>query len=247
MSGRPTRAVIALELAALGAAVLVAALQNGEASWNLALLAVLLVAAVSGDLTARDTPASRVKISSSFLAIITATVLLGATPGAVIGVVTILAGWSRFRYERATLLINVVTFAWFPLLSGIGFDATLHATGISRMDEPFYLLVFGLFVVALAINFALIAGYFSYVERDRLSTKVRRVLIPVLPTELVSGLLAVGLAYLYIHVGLASLALFAIALLVLQYLIGALLLSQQRSAQVDIFPLSRFPQLGDKG
>ncbi len=234
MSGRPTRAVIALELAALGAAVPVAVLQDGEASWDLALLAVLLVAAVTGDLTARDTPASRVKISSSFLAIITATVLLGGTPGALVGVGTILAGWSRFRYEKATLLINLVTFAWFPLLSGIAFNATLDATGISHMDEPFYLLVFGLFVLALALNFTLIAGYFTYVERGRLADKVRRVLIPVLPTELVSGLLAVGLAYLYIHVGLASLALFAIALLILQYLIGALLLSQRRSEELEL-------------
>jgi putative nucleotidyltransferase with HDIG domain len=234
MPDRPTRGIIALQLAALGAAVPVAVLQNGDSTWNLPLFGVLLVASMIGDLTARDTPASRVKVSSSFLAIVAATVLLGPTPGALIGIVTIVVGWSQFRYANSTLLINLVTFAWFPLLSGIAFYALLDATGVSHMDALFYPFVFGLFALALAIDFTLIAGYFSYVEGGRLSTKVRRVLIPVLPTELVSGLVAIGLTYLYIQVGLASLALFAIALLVLQYLIGALLLSQQRADELEL-------------
>jgi putative nucleotidyltransferase with HDIG domain len=89
-------------------------------------------------------------------------------------------------------------------------------------------------VVGLGINFALVAGERSYVERDPLWNKVRLVLVPLLPTELVSGLIAVGLAYLYVRVGLASLALFAIALLVLQYLMGALLLSQQRGDELEL-------------
>jgi putative nucleotidyltransferase with HDIG domain len=234
MAERPTRPVIVLELAAFAASVLVALLQIGDASWNLPLLVVLLCAAVVGDLTARDTSASKIKISSSFLAIITATVLLGATPGALVGVVTIVAGWSRFRYSGATLLINLVTFAWFPLLSGLAFHATVDGLGISPTEGAFYLLVFGTFVVALAIDFTLIAGYFSYVERSRLSAKVHRVLVPLLPTELASGLIAIGLSYLYIHLGLASLALFAIALLILQNLVGALLLSQQRGDELEL-------------
>jgi putative nucleotidyltransferase with HDIG domain len=234
MLARPTRTVLWLEAAALAAAVGVAAWLNAQADWNLPLFAVLLVAAVIGDLTAQDTAASRIKISSSFLAIITAIVLLGATPGALIATVTMLAGWVRFRYSGGGLLINLVTFAWFPLVSGAAFHATVDAASIHRSDGLFYLLVFGTFVLALAINFTLVAGYWCYVERDRFANKVRRVLVPLLPTELVCGLIAVALASLYIHVGLASLALFAIALLVLQYLMGALLLSQQRGDELEL-------------
>src|SRR5215211_2368232 len=213
MLGRPTRRVLGLEAAALAGAVPAAIWLNSESNWNLPLFAVLLVAAVIGDLTAQDTAASRIKISSSFLAIITATVLLGPTPGALIAAVTILAGWARFRYSGGGLLINVVTFTWFPLLTGAAFYATVEAAGISRGDGLFCLLVLGTFMLALGINFVLVAGYWSYVERDRLANKTRRVLVPLLPTELVCGLIAVALAYLYVHVGLASLALFAIALL----------------------------------
>ena len=182
MPGRPTRRVVTLESAALVAAVAVALWRNGESNWDLALFGILLATSVVGDMTAVDTPTSRVKISSSFLTIVTATVFLGPTPAALIGVVTILAGWLRFRYAATILLINLVTFAWFPLLSGTAFYQAIQATGIGQTDGLFYLLVFGLFVVALAIDFILIAGYFSYVEGTPLVAKARRALVPLLPS-----------------------------------------------------------------
>src|SRR5204863_2533732 len=156
------------------------------------------------------------KVSSSFLAIVTATVFLGGAPAALIGVTTILAGWARSRYARNDLLINVVTYAWFPLLSGIAFHAAQSATGASQTDGVFYLLVFGMFVLALLIDFTLIAGYTAYVAGSRLSAKVRRSLVPLLTSELASALLAVGTAYLYVKIGLATVALLAIALLTFQ-------------------------------
>ena len=234
MPGRPTKRVITLELVALAVAVAVALWRNGDSNWDLPLLAILLATSVAGDLTAVNTPTSRMSISSSFLTIVTATVFLGATPGALIGVATIGAGWLRFRYAPTILLINVVTYAWFPLLSGIAFDASLQATGIGQMDSLFYLFVFGLFVVALAIDFILIAGYFSYVEGTRLSAKVRRALAHLLPSELASALLAVGVAYLYVQFGLPTVGLFAVVVIVFQYLIGALLLSQQRADELEL-------------
>jgi putative nucleotidyltransferase with HDIG domain len=234
MPGRPTRRVVTLESAALVAAVAVALWRNGESNWDLALFGILLATSVVGDMTAVDTPTSRVKISSSFLTIVTATVFLGPTPAALIGVVTILAGWLRFRYAATILLINLVTFAWFPLLSGTAFYQAIQATGIGQTDGLFYLLVFGLFVVALAIDFILIAGYFSYVEGTPLVAKARRALVPLLPSELASALLAVGVAYLYVQLGLPTVALFAVVVIVFQYLIGALLLSQQRADELEV-------------
>jgi putative nucleotidyltransferase with HDIG domain len=234
MPGRPTRGVIKLELAALAAAVVLAVALNGSSNWNLPLLGVLLVAAVASDLTAVDTPASRVKVSSSFLAIVAATVFTGGTPAALLGVATIGAGWLRTRYSRTDLLINFVTYAWFPLLSGLAFHAVVTATNTVQTDGLFYLLVFGLFVVALAIDFTLIAVYSCYVEGSRIVAKVRRALVPLLPSELASALLAVGIAYLYVQIGLATVALFAIVLIIFQYLIGALMVSQARADELEL-------------
>ena len=63
---------------------------------------------------------------------------------------------------------------------------------------------------------------------------MRRGLVPVLPSELASAVLAVGIAYLYIEIGLATVALFAIVLVTFQYLIGALLISQQRADELEL-------------
>ena len=57
-------------------------------------------------------------------------VFLGGTPAAVIGVVTITVGWLRWRDNRHDLLINLVTYAWFPLVGGLAFARR------ARRDRP---------------------------------------------------------------------------------------------------------------
>jgi putative nucleotidyltransferase with HDIG domain len=47
-------------------------------------------------------------------------------------------------------------------------------------------------------------------------------------------LIAVGVAYMYFRVGLATVTLLAIALIVLQYLIGSLVISQQRADELEL-------------
>jgi putative nucleotidyltransferase with HDIG domain len=234
MPGRPSQRVIYLHFLAIALAIAVAVLANRDSDWDVPLFAVLLAASTVGDLTAVDAPTSQVKLSSSSLAIVTSIVFLGATPGAVIGVLTIAVGWLRFRYARTTLLINLVTYAWFPLLSGLAFHAVTRVSGIGQMDALFYLLVLALFAVALMINVALIAGYFSYVEGSRFSTKVRRTLGPLLPAEFIGAMLAVAVTYLYVHSGAAAVAIFAVVIVVFQYLVGALLLSEQRSEELEL-------------
>lgn len=234
MSTRPSRRVLGLELAALVGAIALGLWANRDSNWDLPLFAVLLTSSVVGELTALDAPAHSGKISSSFLAIFVATVLLGPTPATVIGVATILVGWLRSRYSRHYLLNNLVAYAWFPLLSGIAFDATLHATGTTKDEGGFYLLVFALFAVALLLNYAITVGYLSYLNRTGLRSQLTQTLVPVLPSELIAGLTALGITYAYLRVGLATVVILILALIVLQYLIGALLISQQRADELEL-------------
>jgi len=178
------------------------------------------------------TTESRLKISGSFLALVVAMVFLGGTPAAVIGVVTILAGWLRWRDQAHYLINNILTYAVFPLAGGIAFHEVTDALGVTASDPSFYLLVFALFQLALAINFLMIAGYGSYVERTPFSRKLR-VLPPVLPSEFASAMLAVAVAFLYHEIGIASIALFGMVLVTFQYLLGQLLLSQQRADELQ--------------
>ena len=234
MIGRPTRGVVALELIALAVAVAIAGARAGEGNWDLGLLATLLVISIAADFSAVDTAASRMKVSSSFLAIVTAAVLLGETPAVAIGLVTILVDWLRRRYARGDVLINLVTYAWFPLVAGLGFHAAVDATEAGPEDPGFYLLVLSFFIAALAIDFLLIAGYSAYVEGSRLAAKFGRALWPLLPSELATALLTVGIVYAYERTGVAAVIMLGVVVLTFQYLIGALLVSQERGDELEL-------------
>jgi len=211
--------------------VVVGALAGPDADWNLGLFFVLLVFSVLSDVTAADT-SSNVKISGSFLSLVLAMVFLGGAPAALIGIVTILVGWFRWRDPSYFLLNNILAYAWFPLIGGIAFDAAHEGTGVGHKDGVFYLLVFITFMVALTVNFLIIALHRCHLDGKSLMDKVRKLVIPVLPSELAAALLAVGIAYLYLKVGIAAIALFGLVLFTFQYLLGQLLLSEQRAEEL---------------
>jgi putative nucleotidyltransferase with HDIG domain len=234
MVGRPSRTVIATELALLAGALLGAAVLAPDANWDLPLLVLLVVLSVVSDLRAVETAAWRVKISGSLLAIITATALLGAAPGVVVGTITILASWLRSRYADTDLLLNLAVYASFPLVSGALFHWAIDELGLGAQDVSFYLLVLALFVVALAINLLSVAIYSVYLEGSKLSVHLARWVLPILPSELAAGLLTVAVTLAYDRLGLPAVVLFAAVLLTFQYLVGELLLSQERADELEV-------------
>jgi putative nucleotidyltransferase with HDIG domain len=230
---RPTRLNHALLVAALVIVVAAAVWRAPLANWDLALFGILLGFSIFSDVMSIETE-SRLKISGNFLALVLAMVLLGGTPAALIGIVSILAGWLRFREGLHDLLVNSLTYITFPLVVGIGFREAVDATQISTAEPAFYVLVFGAFLAALAINFTMIAVDACYLERSSFIEKVRKVMIPLLPSELAAALMAVGVAFIYYQIGLAGVALFGIVLVTFQYLLGALLKSQERARELEV-------------
>ncbi len=229
---RPTRLAIAVMCGLLALALGAAVYFAPEGNWDLPLFAILLVFSVFSYVTAVTTE-SNVKISGAFLALVLAMVFLGGTAAALIGVATNLIGWLfRWRDEPHYLLNNLVAYAIFPLVAGVSFHAVIDATGLTPSDPVFYLLVFALFQFALALNFLLIAAYHVYVGRASFSDQVR-VLPAVMPSELASAMLAVAVAFIYHVIGIAAIALFGVVLITFQYLVGQLLLSQQRAAELE--------------
>ncbi|MDX6625125.1 MAG: hypothetical protein QOE56_114, partial [Solirubrobacterales bacterium] len=229
---RPTRLAVATMAGALALTIAVGAWRAPQCNWDLSFFAVLLAFSIFSDLTAVSTD-SKVKISGSFLALVVAMVFLGGTPAALIGIATILTGWLRWRDQWHYLLNNILTYALFPLVGGIAFHEGVTALGLTANDPIFYLCVFALFQLALALNFLMIASYGCYVERSSFSTKLR-VLPPVLPSEFASAMLAVAVAYIYAKIGIAAIALFGVVLVTFQYLLGQLLLSQQRARELEL-------------
>jgi putative nucleotidyltransferase with HDIG domain len=231
---RPSALIIAAQVAGVAIAIAAGISTSGTANWDLPLFGILLAFSIFSDLTAITTT-SKVKLSGSFLPMVLAMVLLGGPPAALIGLVTIFIGWLVLdRNALHYLLNNFLTFATFPLVTGLAFHWAITSGEISDSQPAFYALVFAVFGVALAINFTLIASYSCYLNGSSFLMKVRTALVPLLPSELAAALMAVGVAYLYLHVGLAAIALFGVVLVTFQYLLGALLVSQQRAEELEL-------------
>ena len=70
---------------------------------------------------------SHLKISGNFLAIVLAMVFLGGTPAALIGLISILVGWIRFRETCTTCWSTRCTFITFPLVVGVAFQEVVDS------------------------------------------------------------------------------------------------------------------------
>jgi diguanylate cyclase (GGDEF)-like protein len=190
-------------------------------------LIVIAALTVASDLTTVEA-SSKLKVSGTLLGLVLAAVLLGGGPAALIGVVTMVAAWPRSREKLHFLRHNIVTFAWFPLAAGLFFHGATRALNVGPAAVAYYLLIFATFVLALTLNFALAAGYVSYLDRHSLTEKAREALVPLLSAQLFSALLTMAAAYVAVRTGTTGIALLGLMLLIFQYLVGELLKSKRR-------------------
>jgi len=226
--------VIFGEISLLAAALAVAAVLAPDADWNLPVLLILGALAILSDLRAIPITARQVKASASFLAIVATATLLGAAPALIVALATILATWVASRYDLGDLLINLVTYATFTVAAGATFDIVRDELALGPDEAGYYLLLFAVFMGALAIDFTMIAAYTAYVERSSFLTRLRTAFVPIIPTEAVSALLTLGIAFAYHQVGVAAVALFGIVLVTFQTLLRELLISQERASELEV-------------
>jgi putative nucleotidyltransferase with HDIG domain len=230
---RPTPLSTAIVAVGVGVAATAAIWQAPNANWELALFGTLLAFSIVSEVMSVETD-SRLKISGNYLAIVPALVFLGGTPAALIGVISILVGWIRYRDNLHDLLVNLGTYITFPLVVGVGFQEIVTSAGLTDSDTAFYTLVLGAFAAAIAMNFLMIGADAYYVDRGLFIKNLRTVLLPLLPSELAGAMLTVGVVFVYHEVGLAAVVLFAIVLITFQYLLGALILSQERAGELEV-------------
>jgi diguanylate cyclase (GGDEF)-like protein len=220
------------QLVSLTAIGIVVALTWSTDHWQIGTLAIIAAFTVLSDLTGVHA-SGRLFVSGSFLGIILAAVMLGGGPAALIGALTIGIGWLSSREPGPHFRTNLVNFTSFPLIAGLTFHVWTSWAGTARGSTGFYLLVFAAFVVGLAVNFCVSAGFQCYLERSSIVRKGREVLVPVLSAELFSGLLTIAAVYLMNRLGTGGLILFGLMLIIFQYLVGELLTSQRRSSALQ--------------
>jgi putative nucleotidyltransferase with HDIG domain len=229
---RPTKTVVAGQVVGLFLVLCAGGVAAPSANWDMGLFVLLLSFAVVSDLTATRVDKD-LSISGSFLALVLSMVFLGGTPAMLIGLLATVAAWLRWKEPTPSFVQNLFNFSLFPLIGGVLFHAVTTASGIGETDVAYYSLVFGIFLVSLAINFLTAAIYAQYISGNSVLSQVRTALVPLLPSELMAALMTVGVAFLLHEVGIAGVALFGIVLVTFQYLLGALLVSRQRAEELE--------------
>jgi len=175
------------------------------------LLVTLLGLALGCDLLEVSTKSLR--LTGSFLALVLGMVLLGPAPAALISTVATLVVLARTRGLNDFAPIALANQLVYPLMGGWGARLALQDGDVAKTSASFLLLVVAVFLVTNVLNFLLVASTWSWADRISLVRRFRQDYLPVLPWELVTALLAAGVAALYEQVGLPALALAAVVIL----------------------------------
>ena len=96
-----------------------------------------------------------------------------------------------------TALTGLLPGGPVPLLVGLAFEGLENVTSIETENFTFAIAVFGAFVLCNVLNFALIAVAMAVYLGIPFGREIRTVYVPVVPSELASGLLAASVAVLY--------------------------------------------------
>ena len=229
---RPSRALVAFQLAVLCVSALAAVLLSTSADWEPTSLFLLLLAlALLSEPFRLDT--KNFFVTTSFLSLVLAMTLLGPTPASAIGAAIMLVNALRRRAPLQPTLANVSTYAFFPLVGGTLFKLLDGRAPFEGNGIDFVFLVLLVFLVTNAVNFLLIAVDVAIIDGQPVLRSLQNVYAPTLPVEFAVGLLTAGVAFVYQQEDLGALAMLAAVMLIFQYLLRTALNSLERKDQLE--------------
>jgi putative nucleotidyltransferase with HDIG domain len=229
---RPERALLVGQVVLTIVCALLAALHSRATHWDpLALFWLLLALSVVSEMYRLDTKS--LHISATFLALVLAMTLLGPAPAAVIGVVTHLINAVQRRAHWRNTIANVSTYACFPLIGGLMFEALNGPSLLEANAARFVMIVLAVFLVSNVLNFLLIAIDIVVIDKLPILTSFRTIYFPILPVELAVGLLTAGVAFAYQQQDLYVVGLLVVVGLIFQFLLRTALNSQERKEKLE--------------
>ena len=183
-------------------------------------------------------PLGKGQLTGAFIALVLTMSLLGPAPAMAFGVGVIVVSSIRRRLPWELALNNVVTLATYPFLGAMTVRLTVgnvhdpHNAAATR-GVTFALIVFAVFMIALVVNFGLIALHYRITEGKSLIRQTRELFIPFLPGETAAAALAATLAVAYTNLGFPVLLGAVLVLIIFQGLARALLRSEERADQLE--------------
>jgi putative nucleotidyltransferase with HDIG domain len=220
----------------LAAALAGAAVVSRAEQWSPALLVgLLLVLSLGGQRLVFTIRGQH--LSAGFVAQVLAMSLLGPAPAVAIALAAALFISVGRKLPMSAWLTNLAAFAVFPLIGGLlvrMLAGNVHAAGgIKPENVTFGLIVFGVFMVTNALNFSVIALDNRFVENRSLAAQARELFVPMLPGQIAAGALTALLAVAYTNLGVSALLAAVLVIAIFQYLMVALLRSEDRADQLE--------------
>jgi putative nucleotidyltransferase with HDIG domain len=216
----------------LGGSTIAAVALSNAGDWDsLSLFVLLLLLAVASE--AFRIVTKQITVSAAFLTLVLAMTLMGPTPAAALGVLTMVFSCANRRSPLQSWVANLSTYAFFPLVGAVAFDLIGGSELVESNAASYIVVVFGIFIATNVLNFLLIAIDFSVFEGWKVRTSLRQIYGPLLPVECATGLLTAGVAFSYHEGGEAVIGLLAVICLVFQYLLRTALNSMERKEQLE--------------
>ena len=215
----------------LAGATAVAVATSRADDWApLSLLGLLFVLAAGSETMGFDIRGMR--LSGSFLSIVLAMALLGPAPAAALAVACALLDAVVSRRSIDRMLVNLATFATFPVLGGLAIRILVGDIA-SGYGDPlwFAAVILCVFMATNIVNFAMIAAgtWFGYGVPVSI---MLRSFVTALPSEFATGLLTASVAFTYGHLGMASVGLAAVILFVFLYILRTSVQAQERGEEL---------------
>jgi putative nucleotidyltransferase with HDIG domain len=222
------RLIPAAQVTVLLAATVTAALSSRAADWHpVTLVGVLFALAVASDVMIVEIRGLRV--SGAFFSVVLAMVLLGPAPAVAIGLGTTVVYALISRPLFTKVLNDAAVWAAFALLGGLLFDAL--AVDASHDAVGYCAVVVLVYMASNILNFVLVALYSRAVRGFPLGSSLP-LYVTMFPSEIATALLTAAVAYGYMRLGIATVALAALVLGVFQYLVWARVQAYDRGEEL---------------
>ena len=237
LSKRSQQIYLASQVLVFLAAIAATTMTSRSEDWRpLPLAALLLLFAAIGEWATVSIGSQN--LSAGFIALVLAMTLLGPAPAVAIGLVAITVDTIHRRPALLAWLKNFTAYAVYLLLGGLFcrlLVGDVHDVGNRHLIQSpaFALVVFGVFVVALLLNFVLIAAHARITLGQGLMHQAKTQLVPMLPSQLAAATLAAIIVLAYTNLGYSVLVGLVVVILIFQYLTIALLRSEDRAEQLE--------------
>ena len=194
----------------------------------LVLLGILVVGAMFVEFEFR-----RISISGDYLGLVIAMALLGPSQAAVLGLLSNVVWLARGRARLANALASLAAISGSVLVGGLVIAELRGPLGVEPVDALFALAVVAGFVVATSLNILVTFGVVHITDGLPMGRQIRRVVVPLLPSEAAMVLLASIIVYAEAHLGPVALGMLIALFFLYVYLLRELAMSQRRGEELE--------------